>query len=478
MMKAGRYHLITERGFFLPFFATVAVLSILVAGLHQCTTSFAFAVDAVAHESLFKLVAIANSLESNILLGLLSSSCCAIQLLLGMFSFGCAGFNTVIGPFRPFLLATTVVLQVWSYCVARLNPAFRWKQAAASTATCMCLALLPEMLYLIARLQDRSQLRAGNTVVLAVKGLGCIACATTVTNAAVKAHAKVVSAHVNMEQETVELRMSSTKGEKIGADGFNEEVVEAVCGALTRAGFPSKKMSSNKVGDDNINTNETDGREKIGANATLETSSCVAAGLLSSSCCAVQLGLNLLSSLNVIHVGCAGFNKHLGGWRPHARLATGAWLVGLWVHTLRRRLPKRRLLLNTVAAVTLAFLPEMLRHGAGVSVAPPTDAMTRMTFSVEGMGCEACEASVRAVFEKSPGVITVDALDYETGRAEVLVADGWGFEFNDVRDTLEMDGYNLFQRDGEKGGAVNSGKALDEGAGGTESASVDSLKTR
>ena len=44
--------------------------------------------------------------------GLLSSSCCALQLVLNAFSVGCAGFNTVLGPLRPYLLALASVLQV------------------------------------------------------------------------------------------------------------------------------------------------------------------------------------------------------------------------------------------------------------------------------------------------------------------------------------------------------------------------------
>jgi hypothetical protein len=31
---------------------------------------------------------------------------------------------------------------------------------------------------------------------------------------------------------------------------------------------------------------------------------------------AVQLALNALAMLNVAHIGCAGFNKVLGPWRP------------------------------------------------------------------------------------------------------------------------------------------------------------------
>merc|ERR1712099_132214 len=44
-------------------------------------------------------------------MGLLSSSCCALQLLLNALSLGCGGFNNWLGPIRPQLLALTVGLQ-------------------------------------------------------------------------------------------------------------------------------------------------------------------------------------------------------------------------------------------------------------------------------------------------------------------------------------------------------------------------------
>ena len=47
----------------------------------------------------------AHSWELWTVFGLLSSSCCLLQLLLNLMSVGCAGFNTVLGPLRPFFLA-------------------------------------------------------------------------------------------------------------------------------------------------------------------------------------------------------------------------------------------------------------------------------------------------------------------------------------------------------------------------------------
>ena len=83
----------------------------------------------------------------------------------------------------------------------------------------------------------------------------------------------------------------------------------------------------------------------------------VVAGLASSSCCLLQLALNGLSSLNVLHVGCAGFNKTLGPIRTPLRVISLAYLGGLWVFTARRGISKRRVLLNTLLTLALMFLP-------------------------------------------------------------------------------------------------------------------------
>lgn len=52
----------------------------------------------------------------------------------------------------------------------------------------------------------------------------------------------------------------------------------------------------------------------------MEYAQCVLGGLLGSSCCLLQLGANALASLNVVHIGCAGFNKVLGPIRPQVCL--------------------------------------------------------------------------------------------------------------------------------------------------------------
>lgn len=200
----------------------------------------------------------------------------------------------------------------------------------------------------------------------------------------------------------------------------------------------------------------------------------VGAGLLGSSCCLLQLGLNLLATLNLAHVGCAGLNKVLGPWRKQLRLLTGAWLLTSWGLCLGRRswrgqggpIVLVRLSVQTLVCLGLTFLPEALvwlaeRRGknrakavtffpkpkeAASEVVPknaeeaiPTTfskqpkvsevaknaeegstAATVVHLKVEGMACEACQLHVQGVINRSDGVLS-SRVDFKTGRAELTL---------------------------------------------------------
>ena len=102
---------------------------------------------------------------------------------------------------------------------------------------------------------------------------------------------------------------------------------------------------------------------------------CVIGGLLGSSCCLVQLGANLLASLDIVQIGCTGLNKWLGPIRSELRMATGAYLAAYWVWTVTRtqaRRKLRQLIFTTAIYLFLTFLPEALVWSGGPALAPPT----------------------------------------------------------------------------------------------------------
>jgi copper chaperone CopZ len=100
----------------------------------------------------FNIVTISTPFISNIILPLLSSSCCAIQLTINALSSiflagtGCVGFNSTLGPIRPYLLAITMI--VYNYT----NPFFRSLSSSSPPVLSLLLlrytiVFMPELVY-------------------------------------------------------------------------------------------------------------------------------------------------------------------------------------------------------------------------------------------------------------------------------------------------------------------------------------------
>mmetsp|Transcript_31989 Transcript_31989/g.56559 ORF Transcript_31989/g.56559 Transcript_31989/m.56559 type:complete len:453 (+) Transcript_31989:34-1392(+) len=387
-----------------------------------------------------KLMRGAHSMMWWSVFGLLSSSCCAIQLILNLFNFGCAGFNTYLGPLRPVFLAWTITLNVRMWEIAMPNiglpttPEYYLTSIIISTVVACFLSLLPE----ITELKNRgtslgsAATSAGTAmeVVLSLEGLGCVACVSAVKGALQsKANGKVVESTVALEKKEARITVVGEEAE------VRDSIVPDLITQIQSAGFEATLQSMSKA---EVTSSASE------AEATGGALSAVIAGLLSSSCCLLQLAVNLLAMLDVVHVGCAGFNKVLGPWRLHLRALTFVWLSYLWFGKLRSKDcckgGRRRLLFNTVLCLSLMFLPEMLRLSGGTAIAPPTDGAKLLKLKIDGMGCEACEAHVRGVMQRSSGVISSRA-DFKAGFAEVEVNEEWGFDMAGVLSKLSSDGY-------------------------------------
>jgi len=138
--------------------------------------------------------------------------------------------------------------------------------------------------------------------------------------------------------------------------------------------------------------------------------------LLSSSCCVIQLALNMLS------VGCAGFNSILGPARPfflacalHARvLLRRAAVAAPGVDPRVRQMN----VYGGALAVAVAFAPEMValvaklrRRGGNVGAAS-------LTLALPSMGCVACVDAVSRAVRSVDGVVDADV---SVGSATVSV---------------------------------------------------------
>lgn len=233
------------------------VASLLVVGaiflLARRSERAAIALESIAGRFHLKIIAFAHQQQASILLGLLASSCCALQLLLGALSIGCAGFNVVLGPIRPPLLAVAVAVQAWMWSEAlRENGRFRFDSCVTSSSLCAALALLPEILAW--RLNSNA---AGGEIAAAVaaaapsggddvgryalayslEGMGCIACATTVSSVAQSVCG--AEAEVKVDLDGAIVRVAG----KIRAGGRDPARVGASLAAkLEEAGFPATRI--------------------------------------------------------------------------------------------------------------------------------------------------------------------------------------------------------------------------------------------
>ena len=131
---------------------------------------------------------IATGWYQNLILPLIASSCCIIQLGLNILSVGCAGWNSYLGPVRPYFLGILLV------------SSFRHRSSYTTLVWRSTIALLPEIVHLYNVWQNHryqkqqqkrltlqhSSLSSGMdqrqhyVVELAVPTMGCVACISNV----------------------------------------------------------------------------------------------------------------------------------------------------------------------------------------------------------------------------------------------------------------------------------------------------------
>lgn len=164
------------------------------------------------------------------IIGLLSSSCCLLQLVLNACSIGCAGFNTVLGPARPYLMAVALTLQtlMWQAVFAEGG---ELGLPLTSTALTICLTFLPEALN--AAMQQSAVPPADDDLRLRVDGMGCTACSVKV-KAALEGVDGVSSCTVVFDEGYAQLRLDSSG---VGVAEERAAVEQRAIAALVNAGF-------------------------------------------------------------------------------------------------------------------------------------------------------------------------------------------------------------------------------------------------
>ena len=169
--------------------------------------------------------------------GLLSSSCCLLQVMLNSFSIGCAGFNTVLGPVRPYFMALAVTLQLlmWQAVIGDATPL---GPAITSTVLTICLTFLPEALS--AAMQLSAAPPTENDLRLRVDGMGCTACSVKV-KAALEAVDGVSSCTVVFEEGCAQLQLDSSG---FAAAEERAAVEQRAIAALIKAGFDGEPAAA------------------------------------------------------------------------------------------------------------------------------------------------------------------------------------------------------------------------------------------
>lgn len=200
--SSKRLHLVSDPGFLRRYLANLLAMAAVLAVTAAVPSAREKAVGAgiAAHDT---MMATAHRYAWWSLLGLLASSCCALQLVLNALSLGCAGFNTVLGPFRPTLLAVATLLQAGTWMVALERPLQQRAPTLVSSVVVVGTAVLPELLdghrkrkrrrgrTGSAKQQQQHGRRDGHptespsghsTCVYRLDNIGCSSCIATVSN--------------------------------------------------------------------------------------------------------------------------------------------------------------------------------------------------------------------------------------------------------------------------------------------------------
>ena len=362
-------------------------------------------------------------------IAVLASACCVVQVILSALSLGCSGLNPLLGPLRPPLLVASMILQAASWWVVLVKKPDQMRLVAVSSVVTALLALSPELFELIVTIRRpcRSSVGAGGRrVVLKVLKMSCSVCATKVRDIA-EALQSVESCEVDIDKSTATLTLM--RGADVSASRMK------IADALAAGGYPAEAASPATGAQSDSNSKQHDVNVVGG----------VVGGLLGSSCCAVQLCFNWLASLGVgLTAGCAGFNTILGPARPYARMATATFLCVRWARA--RKGQRRQLLLASVLAACLTYLPEALLYAGATALAPPSDGAVRVQVPVGGIGCEACQHAVARTLVGSSGVLDARVRGFgDEGSADLILHPRWGFDCEQLATRLRDAGFEINQ---------------------------------
>ncbi|UJR27583.1 hypothetical protein I4U23_008864 [Adineta vaga] len=134
-------------------------------------------------------------------------------------------------------------------------------------------------------------------------------------------------------------------------------------------------------------------------------------GLLISSCCLIQLFLNLFG------IGCAGLNTLLLPYRP---LFISLTIISLTYSFFRYRPSKVHFIIIVSVTILLSLSPELLRiyNNQFARNDLMDNEVTITDWEITGMHCEGCRSAIIQALRKLSDVLSVN-VDLATGRARL-----------------------------------------------------------
>jgi copper chaperone CopZ len=186
-----------------------------------------------------------KSVAINLVIPLLASACCVLQLAMNVLSIGCAGFNKTLGPVRPYFMSILLYL---TYIGWNARPNASMTSRLATIMLRWSVALLPEVLDVYNRrgaLHTASSVPPNRnwiaTVQLDIPTMGCVACVKSVNNA--------LRRLPGVEQAASSLNDNRNGGQaqvRIAADSENDvnAVVATLQAAVADAGFFGSEIDS------------------------------------------------------------------------------------------------------------------------------------------------------------------------------------------------------------------------------------------
>lgn len=158
-------------------------------------------------------------------------------------------------------------------------------------------------------------------------------------------------------------------------------------------------------------------------------------GLLISSCCLIQLFLNLFG------LGCAGLNTFLLPYRP---VFISLTIVSLTYAFYRSRPSKWHFTAIITLTILLSFSPELLRlyNNANSSITSNSNQVKSYEthWKIEGMHCEACRSAVLRALKSLEGVDQV-SVNLETN--EAILQSYHPLDPNKVKGVVQSAGFDV-----------------------------------